>query len=484
MRRLRSSLFAGVAGVAALALVTMGSPPMAGSGASRVTPLRFRPLVRTDALYRHPAPPTVTTCLGDFGVRCYGAPQIEDAYNVGPLYRAGINGKGETIVIVDSFGAPTIKQELTYFDTEYGLPAPPSFSVLKYGTVPPYTATTPTATGWAVETSLDVEYSHAMAPGANILLVETATPETLGRTGFPTMISAENYVINHHLGDVITQSFGAPEPTFSSAQTIRSLRSAYKNAERQGVTVLAATGDAGASGAANVTETKYFPSRVVDWPASDPLVTAVGGTKLTLNKTGQRLAPDTVWNDTTLYGGPAAGGGGVSSVFGRPSYQKDEAKVVGGHRGIPDVAMSASGSGSVLVYLSGIAAVGGKNHTAWGLIAGTSEASPEFSGVVALADQMAHHSLGLLNPALYLMGAGHAPGLVDITTGNNSVWFVTPTTSTRVTVPGYGAGPGYDLASGLGTVNAALFVPSLVVASVLASHGPYAYQAQPNTTAT
>lgn len=485
MRSLRSSLYAGAAGAAVLALVALGSPPLAANaGAAGARAVTMHPMVIADGAYHRPAPPTVTTCLNTYGIRCYGATQIEDAYDVAPLYRVGIDGSGETIVIVDSFGAPTIKPDLAFFDKEYNLPAPPHFTILKYGTVPTYTPSTPTATGWAIETSLDVEYSHAMAPGANILLVETATPETLGRTGFPTMINAENYVINHHMGDVITQSFGAPEPTFASAQTLRALRSAYRNAQRQGITVLAAAGDAGASGDANITETKFFPYKVVDWPASDPLVTAVGGTKLTLNQTGQRLAPDTVWNDTTLFGSPAAGGGGVSSVFHRPTYQNAVAGLVGNHRGMPDVAMSASVSGCVLVYMSGIAYVGGKTHAAWGLIGGTSEASPEFSGVVAMADQMAHHPLGLINPALYLMGATHAPGLQDITTGNNSVWFITPTTSSRVTVPGYDAGYGYDLASGLGTVNAAEFVPSLVVASVVASHDSFAYQAQPNTTAT
>lgn len=485
MRRLRRSLYAGAAGAAVLALAVVGAPPLAqNAGASPARGVTMHPMVIADGAYHKPAPPAVTTCLSAFDIRCYGAPQIEDAYNVAPLYRFGINGSGETIVIVDSFGAPTIKPDLAYFDKEYGLPAPPQFKILKYGTVPVYTPSTPTATGWAIETSLDVEYSHAMAPGANILLVETATAETLGRTGFPTIVNAENYVINHHMGDVITQSFGAPEPTFASAQTVRSLRSAYRNAERNGITVLAAAGDAGASGVANITETKFFPYQVVDWPAIDPLVTGVGGTQLTLSQTGKRLAPDTVWNDTALFGGPAAGGGGVSSIFARPTYQNGVAAVVGKHRGMPDVAMSASVSGCVLVYMSGIAYVGGKTHAAWGLIGGTSEASPEFSGVVAMADQLAHHSLGLINPALYLMGSVHALGLEDITTGNNSVFFITPTTGKRITVPGYAAGQGYDLASGLGTVNAAEFVPSLVVASAVASHGGFAYQAQPNTTMT
>ena len=101
--------------------------------------------------------------------------------------------------------------------------------------------------GWTDETSLDVEWSHVMAPQANILLVETPMTETEGIYGFPQIVAAENYVIDHHLGDVITQSFGAAEPTFTSPGQIFSLRSAYINAALHGVTVLAASGDQGST---------------------------------------------------------------------------------------------------------------------------------------------------------------------------------------------------------------------------------------------
>ena len=101
--------------------------------------------------------------------------------------------------------------------------------------------------GWTDETSLDVEWSHTMAPQANILLVETPMTETEGITGFPQIVAAENYVINHHLGDVISQSFGANEQTFTSPGQIYSLRSAYFNAAQHGVTVLAGSGDQGST---------------------------------------------------------------------------------------------------------------------------------------------------------------------------------------------------------------------------------------------
>jgi len=206
----------------------------------------------------------------------------------------------------------------------------------------------------------------------------------------------------------------------------------------------------------------------VGWPASDPLVTAVGGTQLALLADGSRTQADRVWDDSTNYAlndattgspGPAAlaTGGGKSAVFARPSYQDSVAGVTGAQRGIPDISMSAACSGPVDIYLSfpGIPA-------GWTAVCGTSEASPLFAGVVAMADQVAGHSLGLINPALYALSAAHAPGLVDVTKGNNTVSFLQPL---LVIVQGYHAGPGYDLASGVGTVNATLFVPELAQAA-------------------
>jgi subtilase family serine protease len=151
-------------------------------------------------------------------------------------------------VLVDSFGSPTIRGDLRTFDQAFNLPAPPSFRIIQpAGAVPQYDPTNYDMGGWAFETTLDVEYAHAMAPGANILLVETPVDETLGVQGFPQMIEAENYVINHHLGDVISQSFGATEETFPNAGSIYALRSAYLNALIHRVTVLSASGDGGAT---------------------------------------------------------------------------------------------------------------------------------------------------------------------------------------------------------------------------------------------
>jgi subtilase family serine protease len=146
--------------------------------------------------------------------------------------------------------------------------------------------------------------------------------------------------------------------------------------------------------------------------------------------------------------------GGVSSVFARPRYQDGVASVVGNARGVPDITMSGACNGAIQTYQSFPGAPAG-----WQLSCGTSEATPLFAGIVALADQVAGHGLGLINPALYAMKARHAPGLVPVTSGDNTVTITQH--GQAYTIIGYRAGPGYNLASGLGTVNAAEFVPAL-----------------------
>ena len=174
------------------------------------------------------------------------------------------------------------------------------------GKVPPFDPSNPTMVGWALETSLDVEYSHAMAPGASIVLLETPVAETEGTVGFPEIIAAENYAINNHLGDVISQSFGATEETFPSPSSILALRSAYFNALANNVTVLASAGDTGATNY-HFNGTTLFTHRVVGWPSSDPLVTSVGGLQLHLNAQGDPTLPDNVWNESYLFGSDGRG---------------------------------------------------------------------------------------------------------------------------------------------------------------------------------
>jgi subtilase family serine protease len=465
MQRRIASLFAGSALTVASALGVAGATAMTTAPAAGGLPVPV-PLARTLTHASFATPPTTAQCKQQLHLACYSPAQFQRAYDLRPLYKKGDNGSGETIVIVDSYGYQFIRGELAVFDKSFGLPAPPSFKIIQpAGPVPAFNPKLrPQMRGWAQETSLDVEYSHAIAPGANILLVETPVPETLGTHGFPQIVKAENFVINHHLGTVISQSFAAPEAGFPSKQSILRLRSAYKNAAANGVSVLAGTGDAGATGAKTLTSqgsaATFFLHRAVSWPATDPLVTALGGTQLHLDASGNKLKPDTVWNDTKLFNSPAASAGGLSTVFPRPSYQGHVSGAVGASRGVPDISMSAAVNGAALVYLDSRAA---GSQAGFYLIGGTSEATPEFAGIVAIADQVAGHGLGLLNPALYKLEAAKGPGIVDVTTGTNTVTF--PQGGSTHTVRGWNAVKGYDLTTGVGTIDAARFVPALVAAA-------------------
>ena len=404
------------------------------------------------------ATPSQKFCVEAGFYHCLTPQQVETAYNLAPLYSHGVTGKGETIVIVDSFGSPTIAHDLAVFDKQFKLPAPPSFKIITpSGKIPKWNPDDSDMTGWGGETSLDVEYSHTIAPGANILLVETPVSETEGVTGFPQIVEAENYVLKHHLGDVISQSFSATEQTFTGLGQINRnhLRSAYVQAaeEKNGPTVLAASGDSGVADVKLDGET-YYTHRVTSWPDSDPLVTGVGGTELVAGKGGAFTS--VAWNDTYnehLGEGtdPDATGGGLSVLFDRPSYQNGVKNVVGGARGVPDVSMNGACSSPVFTYQSFPQA---GTPAGWYASCGTSEATPEFAGIVALADQVAGHALGVINPTLYRLSAQKAPGIVPVTSGNNTVTFVQGTPAKAYTIKGFNARAGYSLVDGVGTVNA------------------------------
>ena len=436
----------GLAAMAALAVAGASAPMLsATSAATAARPagltVRIKPQIEIPS-----ARPAARPQFGG-----YTPAQLHAAYFENPLLSKGINGKGATIVIVDSFGSPTIAKDLGVFDRQFQLAAPPSLKIITpAGKVPKFNPNNSTMGSWADETTLDVEWSHAMAPGAKIVLVETPTSENEGTSGFPAILKAEKYVLTHHIGDVISQSFGATEQTFPKG-SIRPLRGAYLEAAEPGhdVTVVSASGDAGATDM-QTDESKLYTHRVTSWPASDPLVTAVGGLNLDLNSAGQRTAPDQVWNDGA--GSASAGGGGLSIDFSRPAFQNGVASVVGGHRGVPDVSMSASCSHAVDIYES-------FDTAGWELICGTSEATPLLAGVIALADQVAKGPIGPIDGFLYQLAAAHAQGITDVTHGNNTVSFFQD--GKEHTVTGWDAVPGYDLASGVGTVDAKWFVPEL-----------------------
>jgi subtilase family serine protease len=380
---------------------------------------------------------------------CYSPEQIQTFYDLNPLYNKGYNGRGQTIVIIDSFGSPTIQQDLKVFDQTFGLPDPPSFKVLSPLGAPDFND--PQASGWAGETTLDVEWAHAIAPGASIVLLESPVAETEGVQGFPEFEQLSTYALDNHLGQVISQSYGASEPTLAGDACKENLgtgedllknydQTVYQRAQQEKVTVLASSGDAGATNE-NCSTTSIYNYRNVGWPASDPLVTAVGGTKLTLGSSAGVYGKEKVWNED---GG--ASGGGISQFYAEPDWQKNlpNQSLLKGKRAIPDVAWGAAVN--FALYSSFDNASGD-----WSAIGGTSASAPQWAGLVAIANQMAGKPLGFLNPALYKLAG---KGFHDITTGNNSVGGVA----------GYQASQGWDMATGWGTPDANVLLPQLIQA--------------------
>ena len=330
-------------------------------------------------------PPTTAQCRS-VGRTCFGPAATRASYNLNPLYGQGFDGRGQTIAIVDSFGSDTIAHDLHVYDTAFGVQpmcgeegvtcaaGMPTFSVLHVQGSPSTSAPPPTSNGtgqedrsaWALEVSLDVETAHAIAPMANIILVATPTAETLGVQGFPDMMNAEQYVIDHHLATVISQSFASAEDAFGGAQSLQNLRHAFVSAAASRVTVLGSSGDGGTANAKKSPVGQGgtgFTFPTVVWPASDPLVTGVGGTYLCTdpNNTTTRtvlspnVAPRCNANPTAAEVGWTFAGGGFSHVFDKPSYQNvlpSGSTPIGGMRGVPDVAFQASAGTGALVYIT------------------------------------------------------------------------------------------------------------------------------------
>ena len=174
--------------------------------------------VHTQFVRAGDAPPTDDFCRAIFdGAPCYSPQEIQHAYGVDSLLNVGNTGAGQTIVIIDSFGSPTLASDLAAFDDGYGLPAPPSLTVLHpLGASPAFDPSNSDMVGWAFETTLDVEWAHAMAPGAAIVVLTSPVSETEGVEGMPEFAQLVKYALDNHLGQIISQSWGATENTLFS----------------------------------------------------------------------------------------------------------------------------------------------------------------------------------------------------------------------------------------------------------------------------
>lgn len=383
----------------------------------------------------------VIDCPTVFGIQCYDPQQLQVAYGFDKLYKFGITGKGRTIVIVDAFQAPTIQADLHFFDQQFGLADPVFHQFMPDGAVP-FSYANGDQLGWDEEITLDVEWSHAIAPDANIDLVLSKTDNDTD------ILSAERFAIDNSLGDVISQSFGENESCVDP-NLLKSEHQLFQEATRKGITLLASAGD---SGAAELSCDGTSLVKAVSSPASDPLVTSVGGTQLHADPQTGTYQSEVTW-DAAVDVVDGAGGGGFSVIYKRPEFQRGVPGISASSRGLPDISYNASVNDGVLVFLT-IPPIGGNNVLVT-VFGGTSAGSPQWAGLTALSDQLARHRLGFLNTALYIIGkTGIASSSFhDITSGDNSFDNIT----------GFSAQTGWDAATGWGTPKANVLVPLLTV---------------------
>lgn len=410
--------------------------------------------------------------------QCYDPYQMRHAYGIDSLIAGGNDGRGKTIVILDAFGDPNIANQLDFYDNFYGLepvnagPGSPTFTVeTPYGS-DGYSA------GWAEEISLDVEWAHAMAPGANIVL------EIGQNNSDEALLAAFNDAVSNNRGDVISMSFGESDQCLGDLQG--QWHQAFANATRKGITLFASSGDQGAA-QPSCDGNSWIQSSSA--PASDPLVTGVGGTELhaadyclvslgcnpVAHPTFGTYLSEIAWNEgptgdfQSFFSATEASGGGYSTVWKEPAYQ--QGTIHGGkQRAVPDVAYNGAILHGVLTYLDipGVA-------PGFYRFGGTSCGSPQWAALTAIADQAAGHDYGFINSALYKIGQNSAPyasAFHDVTSGNNdAVEF--DNANAEVDIDGFNAGTGWDAVTGLGSPKAGGLLSQLA-ANWSAGQGPAA----------
>jgi hypothetical protein len=360
-------------------------------------------------------------------------------YDIAPLFQAGFNGAGQKLVIAGQTDI-TIS-DIRGFRTEFNLPASDPQLVL-YGPDPGVSADD------QIEADLDLEWSGAVARNAKIVYVYSQN-----------VFESVQYAIDQNIAPVISVSYGGCE-----AGSPASYRTIAQQANAQGITWMNASGDSGAAGCDwGAQVATHGPS--VSFPADIPEVTAVGGTELNEGSSavwsvqngpnyGSALSyiPEKAWNDTVQGSGIEASGGGASALFAKPWWQTGPGVPADQARDVPDVALSASGDHDAYVIFAsgGLMAVGG-----------TSAATPSFAGIVTLINQYVvakgyqlKPGLGNINPNLYGLAQNTTGVFHDITVGNNIVPCTTGSPGCTSGSFGYNAGPGYDLVTGLGSVDA------------------------------
>lgn len=373
-----------------------------------------------------------------FALQTPGPQDIFD-YDIGDLWLRGIDGTGTTIALIEGWDNPAIDFVIHSFDARYGLPDPQIQTMFPAGPLPAECPAGMVALqsygscdAWMGELNLDVEAAHLIAPYAKIVI--SATPadteindDTPFQVAMPELMKAVEFISEHHLADSMSISDGTGEATYSNLAQIHSQDPGELTAAANGVP---ATGDCGAVQNLAVANAQCGATTTTRdtavWDDS-PWVTAMGGSVPNVSQTdGSKLGPDPVW-----HAGIFSEGAGFSSVYARPDFQSRVKKITGSAmRSVPDLTMDAQD--------------------------GTSESAPEFAGILALAAQLNGGSVGDVNNVLYnvLGPQGAEAGIADVVSGDNDA----------PPVPGFTAGPGFDVATGWGTLDASKFVPALVAA--------------------
>ena len=391
-------------------------------------------------------------------VKGYTPAQIKGAYGI-----SGYDGTGQTVAIIDAYASPTILHDVNEWSVNRGLPtmtASQLVQVVAPGTYrrPQNPAQDPQ--GWYGEETLDVEAVHGMAPAAKIVYVGSPN-------NYQDMDAAMNHVVDRHLASIVTNSYGFSTEALPKGQ-IKPFQQTLIQAAAEGIGVYFSSGD-------NGDETANMGYTTVDWPASSPWVTAVGGTALAVDQSNARVfetgwgtanydvaANGTVTRTGWLYGA----GGGVSKLFAQPKYQTDAGMTLAG-RGVPDVAALGDPQTGFLVGQTQTFPDGAYYDEY--RIGGTSLSSPIFAGLMALAQQKADKKFGFANPLFY----ANADAFTDITSVKTAVArrnFVNGIDAADGTAdkirtfddysgsPTQSTGPGWDNVTGLGVPNG-IFVP-------------------------
>jgi subtilase family serine protease len=430
--RLLPAALSAAAVLAAAVAVSPAATAVAGTTEGRMTPaIGVHPHYSIAGRAQQDA--TTFSCQKTVPAGCYGPAQIRTAYGIDKVHA---DGAGQTIAIVDAFQSPTIAQDLATFDTLFGLPAADLTVTAPQG-LTPFDQKDANQVGWAGEITLDVEWAHAVAPAAKLLLVLAKSNDDAD------IAAAQHWVVDGNRADVLSQSFGEAEQCMAPTLLADSHRLFAKAAAEQ-MTVLASSGDQGAA-QPTCDGSSFF--KAVSTPASDPKVTGVGGTSLDADGLTGAYHGESTWNEPEF---ASATGGGYSVVYGRPGYQASRKLPA---RGVPDVAYNAAIIPGVLTVWS----TSGQGSNLVFRFGGTSAGSPQWAGLVALADQLAGSRVGFLNPVLYGVtnsARQYARLFHDVTAGDN-------TYHGDVTVSGYSARPGWDPATGLGSPKADTLVPFL-----------------------